>query len=95
MFTTPNAKRIVLGTLVLTGVISVVRDIAHQEVPDVARLLIGLIFAGVLLSLASEAVPEVAALFAVLILVGTLLESGPVVLSAATARITPKKGTLV
>jgi hypothetical protein len=74
-----NARRTVITTLTLTAVLAVIRNVSNGDVPDVPKLVIGGVFAGVVLTLAAEPAPELAAAIAFLILVGAIVGNGPAV----------------
>lgn len=77
-----GARRVVITTLSLTAVLAVIRNVSAKEAPDIPKLVIGVIFAGVVLTLAADPAPELAAAIASLILVGAIVGNGPKVWEA-------------
>lgn len=89
-FSTPNAQTVIVTALTLTGVTVVVADLHESTTPDVPRLLLGLVLAGIALTFLAMPFPELAQMLAVLILLGALLERGPDAVGAANILIQPK-----
>lgn len=84
-----NADRSVITALVLAGITTVVRDLHEGDSPDVVRLVIGGMFAGIVLTLIAQPAPELARAIAWLILVGALFANGAA-LGAAITKTTKK-----
>lgn len=84
----PNS---VITALALTGVITVVADLRAKKVPDVPRLVIGGIFAGVVLTLIAGPAPELARAIAWLILIGALFANGAAIAGAVTDTTKPNR----
>lgn len=73
--TSGGAKRLVVAAVVTTGVLSSVKAVSKGHAPSV-RIGLGLLVAGVTLSLLAEGQPDLAGSFAALFLVSAIFNVG-------------------
>ena len=73
-----QAKRIVVGALVVTVVTTTVKSFREHGSPPPLRVLVGGFFAGAVLAMLAEVSPPLASSLAVLVLITALLTSGGV-----------------
>lgn len=72
---TPDAsRRVVAGSLFVTGALVSVKALSNDHLPTIRNGL-GLVVAGVFLSVGAEAAPSLAASFAVLLAVAAVMDS--------------------
>jgi len=89
----PDAKKIVVISLIATGVVVVLDAVVKQHVFPSPRIFIAGAIMFVLLGFAAEFAPQVAAPFAVLVFLAVLLSDGGTALdSVATAITSGRKG---
>lgn len=86
--TTAGADQVVVGSLLVTGSLAVVKKVTEGQPPDVVRVLVGVFIAGTMLTLLAEPAPQLASSLAVLVLVASLIYAGPNVWTAITSRAT-------
>lgn len=77
----PQAKRYVVGALLVAGTLTATRDIARGGAPQL-RTAVGLAAAGVILGLAADIQPDIAGSFALLLIVGSIFVTGADALGA-------------
>lgn len=70
-----EARAVVLGSLLVTGVMVTIRDVSAGKRPD-TRFILGLVAAGFVLSLLADIAPALAASLAAMLALGTVLEVG-------------------
>lgn len=73
----PAPSPMILGALILTGTLASVHAIQQGRTPDVVRLLIGTLLAGVMLTTLAQVQPDLAKSLAVLALVAEIAGAGP------------------
>ena len=73
--TPAGAKELALGSVVITGVLASVNSVSKGHLPSV-RIVLGLGFAGVVLTFLADPAPDLAGSFAALLLVSALLNLG-------------------
>jgi hypothetical protein len=71
----PDAKRLVVASVVVTGVLASVKDVSRGQMPRV-KVALGLTFAGVALAAVADVAPQLAGSFAALLLVSSVLTVG-------------------
>jgi len=77
----PQAKRYVVGSLLVAGVLTTTRDLAAGRPPQL-RTVIGLAVAGVVLGVAADVQPGIAGGFALLLLISSIFVTGADALAA-------------
>lgn len=70
-----QAKRIVVGSLVVAGGISAARDLTNGKVPRL-RIFLGTLGAGVVLAMVADLAPDLAGMFALLMLSTAVFSAG-------------------
>lgn len=75
--TSPEAKRIVLGSVAVAGTLAAVTDLTGGRAPRI-RIFIGSCLAGAVLAMAAEVAPAPAATFALMLAVTAVLVGGDV-----------------
>jgi membrane-associated HD superfamily phosphohydrolase len=84
----PDAKKIVVLSLIATGTVVVLHAVVKQHEFPSPRIFIGGAIMFVILGFVAEFAPQVAAPFAVLVFLAVLLTDGGTALEATTAAIT-------
>ena len=84
MSTTPEqAKRLVVGSILTTGVLASAREVQRGKAPDI-RIVLGVFVSGLMLAALSGPLPAIAGGLAALLGLSALLTIGPEVFGALT-----------
>lgn len=86
--TSGEAKRYVVGAVVVSGALAGVSDLVQGQVPKV-RIIAGAAIAGVILAIAAEPAPDLAGMLALLMLAGAIFTAGAPTFQAIGRIVSP------